>query len=264
MSMLSNKEIKCKLGNELLIHPLKGEISTISKWNILEKQIIKNGTIRDCTIFLTASEKAYSLKKKKQLNPKEEHGTKYFEIPPNSVNLIWTDESIGLSEKMCGTLHSTTKLASLGIGHIGTRINPNWTGVLCVPIHNLSDNVVKIYIKDPKNPLVYVLLHSLKKSNALNPDSNARLDLLAGFENTKEILEYFHNPNNLWMMDKRKLLEDEMQSNEVFKILKTNWLSKSIKYLFSDSKNLVNLIKNLQPVVVGIITTSEIEKNTFF
>lgn len=111
MSVLGEWDIIKKLGGDILFHPLKPH------------------SLRICRLCLTASEYAYSINQQKRLaieteaKQNEEH--KLFYIPKGETALVWTDESIWLSNSLCGTVHSRVELVSKGIDHIGTTVNPN-------------------------------------------------------------------------------------------------------------------------------------------
>jgi hypothetical protein len=42
---------------------------------------------------------------------------------------------------------------SVGLGHIGTRVNPNWSGVPCIAIHNFSEEAIRVNVRDVQSPI---------------------------------------------------------------------------------------------------------------
>lgn len=223
MSVLSEKEIINELGKGILFHPLK------------------RGSIRSCNLCLTASEYNYALGKKEPLKIHEDLGKKYFYLPPRDTVLVWTDESIWLSNSFCASIHSTVNIVSKGIGHLGTRINPNWSGVLCITFHNLSDQEVIINIQDEENPIAYLIIHKLtsKSLDKGNIDGGARLDVIEGLQNTQKIYDYYQRGENRWMRDNIKLLKEKMLQNDEYARVKYNWWERLGRDIFSDLKSIL-------------------------
>lgn len=91
----------------------------------------------------------------------DNNGNKYIIIPPQKTVLIWTREAIVLNGGyFCGSVHSKVTLAANSIGHIGTRVNPYWAGVLSIALHNTSDENVKVLIE--KDTIAYVRFYKFK------------------------------------------------------------------------------------------------------
>ena len=42
---------------------------------------------------------------------------------------------------------------SVALGHIGTRVNPNWPGVPCIAIHNFSEAAIRVNVRDVQSPI---------------------------------------------------------------------------------------------------------------
>jgi deoxycytidine triphosphate deaminase len=202
MTVLSERELTGQLGKGILLHPLKP------------------GTIEACNICLTASEYAYAIGKEERLPIKTEVNLnkpndkkKFFEIPPNDTTLVSTDEAIWLSSDLCSTVHSTVKLVSKGIGHIGTRVNPLWHGVLCIAFHNLSDSPCRMYVQDTTKPIAYLIVHNLSSKSSISNmdiDVGTRMDVLKGYKNTEEIYEWYNNGDNTWMTTNKIWLKQLM------------------------------------------------------
>lgn len=155
MSVLSYQDIIRELGKGIYFHPLKP------------------GSIKDCDLCLTAGECAYSLVLEQRLiihTEKNQQGEeqKYFDIPKNDTALVWTSEAVWLSNKFRGPLYSVVKQVSDGLGHIGTRVNPEWSSVLCIALHNVSDKPVRIYVNDVENPIAHLAIEKLS-SKCYNP-----------------------------------------------------------------------------------------------
>jgi deoxycytidine triphosphate deaminase len=65
-------------------------------------------------------------------------------IRPKDTVQIMTRESIWLSNRIAGTLHSRVSLVSKGLSHISTTIDPTWYGPLLVTLTNLSNKSVSL------------------------------------------------------------------------------------------------------------------------
>lgn len=250
MSVLNQKEIIKELeqgvnskDNQkgILIHPLE------------------KGSIRSCNLCLTASKYAYSIGEEKQLTTyKDVKEKEYLHIPPKDTVLIWTNESIFLSKFFCASLHSPTSLVSQGIGHLGTRINPNWYGILCIPIHNLSKKPIKIYIQDIKNPIAYLMIHKLvgKSSEDGNIDGGSRLDIINGLHNKEEICEYYHSRENIWMSSNIKSLQAKISENNEYIRITDNFWKRLRKDISSDVKIIIFVLTGFISLLTGSLTNN--------
>ncbi|MEB3178584.1 MAG: hypothetical protein VKL59_06110 [Nostocaceae cyanobacterium] len=227
MSVLSDRDIIRELGKGVLFHPLKA------------------GSINACDLRLTASEYAYTIGLKQRLTiqtePKKGNSgeeQKFFEIPPRDTTLVWTDESVYLSDYFRGPISSTVGLVSKGTGHIGTRVNPCWSGVLCVAIHNLSDNSLKINVRDVNQPIAYLALDKLSSKTSINrnTDKAARLDVLSGLPNRDEIHDYFNQKEHSWMTGDTELLKKLMLDSNEYKKLRRGFFDTLLGLLGSDTQ----------------------------
>lgn len=250
MSVLSYQDIIRELGKGIYFHPLKP------------------GSVKDCDLCLTAGECAYSLQDEKPLticteqNQKGEE-QKYFDIPKNDTALVWTSEAIWLSNKFRGPLYSVVKRVSKGLGHIGTRVNPEWSNVLCIALHNVSSKPIRIYVGDVDNPIAYLAIEKLS-SKCFNPSKNhkpdetsGRLDVILGLPNTQEINDYFNAPENGWMTNnKKETLKELMRQSDEYKKLKEGVKDKLLGFLGSDQQTRwtgVQAISNVLAIILSLI-----------
>lgn len=67
-------------------------------------------------------------------------------IPKRKTALIYTEEVIWVSQKLCGTYHSKVGIASRGAGHIGTTLDPGWIGQSVIAIPNPTDEDIMIRV----------------------------------------------------------------------------------------------------------------------
>ncbi len=249
MSVLSDRDIIRELGKGILFHPLKP------------------GSIKACDLSLTASEYAYSIGQGKRLDVEIEQNNnqpgeeqKFFYIPPRDTALIWTDESVWLRSDMCGLINSRVALVSKGIGHLGTRVNPCWCGVMCIAFHNVSDKEVRINVRNTKEAIAYLMIQKLgyKTYQKSNKDSNARLDIIDGLPNTNEIYGYFTNRENKWMTDDTTLLKELMLNSDEYKKLKPGIFDRLNNFIKTDTSgrwiSLVIAIGGILSAIVAVLT----------
>ncbi|OBQ09753.1 MAG: hypothetical protein AN482_10745 [Anabaena sp. LE011-02] len=253
MSVLSYQDIIRELGKGIYFHPLK----------LSPKPKEPKGSIRVSDLCFTASENAYSMGLEKPLpiqtesNPdKPNEEQKFFYIPSRDTVLIWTDESVWLSNKFRGPLYSVVEPASKGLGHIGTRVNPRWVGVLCIPLHNVSDKPLRIDVRNVNKPIAYMAIEKLSSSS--NPDSEdnaGRMDLIMGKPNNQAILEFYNSKNeNSWMTDREKL-KARMEESKEYKELTEGFKDKLLGFLGSSEDtrwNRINMIVNI--LILGLAT----------
>ena len=161
MSVLSEQDIVKGLGRNIIILPFES----------------KAHNLKGCDIRLTASEYAYffddtpaSLSHKRC---EVKDGS--FILPAHKTTIVWTQEFIHIDNSLCGSLHSKVDLASKGIGHIGTRVYPNWGGILAIALHNLSPSDIHIRVGDT---MCYLRLHRLtsKTSQDFRPDKGGKME----------------------------------------------------------------------------------------
>jgi deoxycytidine triphosphate deaminase len=242
MSVLSDRDIIRELGRSILFHPLKP------------------GSIKACDLCLTASEYAYAIGKKQRLTietePKKDkpgEEQKFFLIPPRDTALVWTDESVWLSNQFRGPLYSVVDRVSNGLGHIGTRVNPCWSGVLCIALHNVSDEAVRINVRDVKQSIVYLAIEKLSSNSSSNskPDNPARLDVLSEQPNRQEIDIYFNKKENSWMRGDTDRLKKLMLESDEYKKLKRGVHDTLLSLLGSSEDTRWNRVNIIGTILIG-------------
>jgi deoxycytidine triphosphate deaminase len=246
MSVLSDRDIIRELGKGIFLHPLK------------------EGSIKACDICLTASEYAYAIGKQQRLTIQTETNQSgeeqlFFEIPPRDTALIWTDESVYLCDRFRGPLYSIVEMVSQGIGHIGTRVNPCWSGVLCLSLQNNSDNPVRINVRDVKQPIAYLAIEKLSSKPSFsyrrNVDKSARLDILKGLPNTNEIHDFFNRKEHAWMTGDLDTLKKKMFDSQEYKKIKKEIIDILISFAKSEKFWIaVTAIVSILALVIAILT----------
>lgn len=199
MATLSNEDIKRELGKNIFIHPFKMDE-------------IKGGSIN-----LTASKLGWSLKTKSSIY---DHGKNCLVIPANDTALIETEETLYVTDKICGTYHSKVALVSQGIGHIGTTLDPEWIGPSLIALHNRSDDAIEIKIG---KSFVSIMFHYLKTpSTARNTNYAGRPELLNNYNLTQDEKDWLDED---WRSHSDKLIE-KMKNNADYKQLQSQIVSK--------------------------------------
>ncbi|MCC3411288.1 MULTISPECIES: hypothetical protein [unclassified Microcoleus] len=222
MSVLSEWDIINELGRGIFIYPFKG----------------REHSIRGCCLRLTASEYAYTFnidqqtQQKQTLLLKDRQDNKLIKIPSRKTAIIWTNESVFVNNYLCGVIHSQVKLVSQGIGHLGTRVNPNYGGVMAIALHNLSDNDIQIKVGDT---IAYLRIHRLSSkssfSSAYRDDPGKLHDAIPeDYPTPPELRSWLNDSQNLWRKgDKNDILKALEQSSE-YKKAKDELKQKSIRY----------------------------------
>jgi len=226
MSVLSEWDIINELGRGLFIYPFRG----------------MNKSIKGCCLCLTASRYAYTFdvdaqtgkQKENRLEIKINPGNQdhfFILIPKRKTAVIWTQESVRLENYLCGSIHSTVTLVSKGIGHLGTRVNPSYGGVMAIALHNLSDEDIKIDVgkndEDGGEIIAYLRIHRLssKSSVTQSEDEPGKIgDMPAQPEEVKKWLR------EKWRTGNKSAIARVLESSPDFKEAKTELANKSIRY----------------------------------
>lgn len=199
MSILSERDIITELGRDILIYPFKQE-------NLI-----------GCCLWLTASEYAYSIKLKNLLTIQtdSQSNKQFLNLPKGDTILVWTNESISLSAFFCGSVHSKVSLVTKQVGHIGTKVNPNWLGILAIALHNLSDTDIRIDINET---IAYLRFYRLSSKSDSPPDldSSARLDILPANPPSK-LVNWISDRQNLWRKGSTQDLVKRLRESEEYK-----------------------------------------------
>lgn len=225
MSVLSEWDIINELGRGIFIYPFQG----------------KKKSIRGCCLCLTASEFAYRFYIDQQTQQHEflrltdppDH--KLIKIPSRQTAIIWTKESVFIDNYLCGSIHSKVKLVSQGIGHLGTRVNPNYGGVLAIALHNLSDHEIQINVGDT---IAYLRIHRLSSKSSFLPsteDDPGKLNdaIPEGYVRPPQLIRFLNEPeSNPWRKgDKNDILKALEQSpDNEYKKAKDELKKQSIGY----------------------------------
>ena len=179
-------------------------------------------SIKGSTYNLTASEYAWSLSTKKSLVD----GDKIV-IHSNDSALIATKEVIWVSKKICGSYHSKVSIVTAGGGHIGTTLDPEWSGHSLVTVHNhgKTDLIIRV-----DQTFVSIMFHYLnKKTTAFQDNTSSQLDYLKEHIPAHELNKNGANAyfDESWKKQPEKIIE-KMKSDSQYEKL----LEKEKKYSF--------------------------------
>jgi deoxycytidine triphosphate deaminase len=90
-----------------------------------------------------------------------------FHIQSGATVQILTKETLWLSPRLGGTVHSRVLLVSQGLTHISTTIDPCWSGPLLITMTNLSARTVELAAS---STFATVVFHTLKtRTETIDP-----------------------------------------------------------------------------------------------
>lgn len=197
--MLSKQDIIKEIGKGISIHPLH----------------YKN--IKENSINLTVSRNAWALQSQKiyidsqrqfhvgtSSDPKnnfeiKNRGSsivnigrdKILVLLPHQTTIVETSEVVAVSNYIGGTFHSKVGVVTMGVGHIGTMLGPNYSGHLMISLHNITDDVVTLNVGETFISLVFHYLNTPVETRS-NSNISGHIDKLAelGITLNKDTREY--------------------------------------------------------------------------
>lgn len=190
--MLSIIDIKKELGENIYIYPVHIE------------------SIKSNSIDLHVSKYAWSITTKKSISNGD-----YVEIDPNDTALIYSEESIYVSNRIGGSYHSKVSLVSQGLGHIGTSLDSQYIGCSLIAIHNHSKNSQKLKIGSEFVTIQFWYLNTPDYDGAVAHDNEpGHPRVLSGFSDSHYIEWRDKNP---WAARKNALYHQMIESDEYVK-----------------------------------------------
>lgn len=188
--MLSIVDLKKELGENIYIYPLHIE------------------SIKSNSIDLHVSKFAWSLSTKKSIGDEN-----YIVIESNDTALIYTEESIYVSNKIGGSYHSKVTLVSKGAGHIGTTLDAQYIGCSIIAVHNHSKQNLQLKVGSEFVTLQFWYLNSPDYDNAPSHDNEpGHPRMLNGFDDVNLYIEW--RDKNTWATRKRDLYHKMIESEE--------------------------------------------------
>ena len=216
--MLSNVDIVKELGKNILIFP----------FNELN--------LKGASYNLTPSKYAWTLTTKQRVY---DQSREIITLESRSTTVIETVESIWVSKKIAGTYHSKVILVSKGIGHIGTTLDPEYIGCSLIAIHNVSDEIIELDIKDTFVSIVFEYVHEASTIDRHNNESG-RLQIFSelGINLTNEERRELQKD---FMIDP-KALRIELSKSQNFKDIKAKYTSGYIYILKKYSASILSIV----------------------
>lgn len=226
--MLSIVDLKKELGHNIYIYP------------------IHVNSIKSNSIDLHVSKFAWSVSTKKCISDEKKE---YVNIASNDTALIYTEESIYVSNCIGGSYHSKVTLVSRGAGHIGTTLDAQYVGCSLIAIHNHGQEDLKLKIGSEFVTLQFWYLHTPDYENAVSHDNEpGHTKLLGGYEGIDSYIEFRNE--NIWATKKAALYHKMIESDE-FKKCKDEF-EKEIDE-FSKSKLKVRKKRYTTVIVIAVL-----------
>ncbi|MCC5610215.1 hypothetical protein LC612_26515 [Nostoc sp. CHAB 5834] len=239
MSVLSDRDIIDELvRGKIFFYPFKKE------------------NLQGCVLGLTASHFAYSIEQQVLLTIETDanSNTSFFEITPGDTVLVFTHECVALNNSYCATIHSKVKMVSRGLGHIGTKVNPGWSGILSIPIQNLSNRSNRIYVDEV---IAYLIFHKLS-SRSLDIVAEHKSGRLNDFPGNvpQKLNEWIHDSKNPWRNGDRNALKQRLETSSEYQEAKKNLVQERASY------QLKSMIKRwAAPIVVSLLLLLYLYRN---
>ena len=155
---------------------------------------------------------------------------KYVVLLPFSTTLIETEEVLAVENYIGGTYHSKVGIVSLGVGHIGTMLGPNFSGHSLIAIHNVSKEPLKIMVGDTFVSVIFSYLNTPIESK--NPTKNGHLEKLGeyGIKLTQEDIEYLDEDWKSDVNEVRKIMYKDKKFISYIEDIKRDKKKKRYKY----------------------------------
>jgi dCTP deaminase len=126
----------------------------------------------------------FSLNKNKEFNIENDG---HIKIDPNDTVVIETLESVSLTKKIGGTIHSIVSITiTYNLSHISTTVDPGWEGKLLIHIHNLGKKPVTLSFKQRLCTICfYPMTNEASKSHTSPPGRVDIRNWLSKIDNKK-------------------------------------------------------------------------------
>lgn len=133
-----------------------------------------------------------------------------YEIEAGDTALVWTNETLHVSDKMGGTLHSKVKQATLGFSSISTTLDPGWNGVMLIAITNKNrDRKLNLIIGEPFVTVMFDWTDKPQSSIGNPPISGRVSDLMKGITLSNDANSWIHKPFRQTPKDLMDLIKKE-------------------------------------------------------
>lgn len=266
--MLSRTDIKNELGKGINIYPFNSNNLKENSINLCTGNYA--WTLGNSRIYINREEKKFSLLKSEgfleeytlyksksaiiSLNETE----KYIMILPQSTTLIETKEILATGPNIGGTYHSKVGLVSMGLGHIGTMLGPNFSGHSLVAFHNITSELIVLKVGESFVSVVFHYLNTplIDKNPTISGhvDKLSELGITLSSEERQDLLAD-------WKLDSGKV-RDVMKDSSEFKAFKEGLKKQrwnNFRSIFN-IQNILNFLILISIIVVLIILSLYLDK----
>lgn len=197
--ILSDKEFLKHFGKDIFIHPFNRE------------------NLKGASYNLTASPVAYYEENGKYVSSLTTKNK--IMVKPGKITFIQTNESLYVSQRICGTYHTKVKWVSKGLSSISTTLDPCYFGTSLITVINLGKKDIEIDVNESLCTIIFQKMASGSKD--LHDNTPGRKDVVSGriyeFDNMLE-LKRLKEVNNLEEIEARENLEEKCKNCVLGKI----------------------------------------------
>ena len=265
--MLSKRDIEKELGVGIAVVPFNSNnlkdnsinlTTSAYAWGTISQNYYCNDLDHDMyPIYATQEEipenerkhfKAYSIKSGDSVVVAQGK-RKVILLFPHSTTYVETLEVLSTNGRIGGTCHSKVGTASLGIGHIGTMMGPNYSGNCFVPLHNPTNKMIILPVGETFMSVVFHYLDT--PMNELNATTGGHTDKFSslGIHVSQEELNEL---NQDWKRSHEKVV-DKMMDDVNFLQFKKYLKRQKLSSIFSKRNIIVGIVIIVVCVFLGIV-----------
>jgi len=224
--MLSVIDLKKELGENIYLYPLHPE------------------SFKSNSIDLHASQFAWSITKKCSIV-----NNGYIEIEAGDTALIYSEESLYVTNRIGGSYHSKVTLVSQGTSHIGTTLDAQYIGCSLIAVSNNSKDTIKIKVGHEFVTIQFWYLNTPDYDNVPSHDNDpGHPRMLNGFQDVDKYMEW--RDSNTWTTRKKDLIM-QMKDSDQYTKLKADFEKEMDR--FSRNKIKKKTAQYLKIIVIMII-----------
>jgi deoxycytidine triphosphate deaminase len=230
--MLSDIDIKKELGRNIFLYPIVG------------------GNIHGNSLNLRPSHLAWVIENDGQsassiYNPH----TKNIIIPPHKFALIATQEVLGVTNTIGGSYHSKVSLVSKGLSHIGTTLDPGWSGISLIAVYNYGKTPISIHT-DTESVITVMFHYLTSPAEKLDKHASSHRHLIESYMSDEEkrwLKKFeFKYPNEILKLMETDEAYQELQQKRKIENVKAH------KSKFSYHLRHSRIVKNLY-MLIGVV-----------
>ncbi len=175
-----------------------------------------------------------------------------YDLPPKSTIQILTKESLWVSGRVGGTLHSKVSLVSKGLSHISTTLDPGWYGPLLITIHNNRDQPILLHGDETFFTLVFQKVNTPTKTKP--PKSKFSINILLKQLSSQQLLKQLSSQQTAYINKIGELLGDT-ESSDIFhqKVVEANQHMPRRVLTSVKRKGVSEILRNLKSFIVVMV-----------